>query len=311
MLKLLGAAAGAATFGSVVHAQESDSDPEPSFVLEQGDECVELTPMTGEQPVEELYDYRYPTDDYDSVSGSDGDSYSSHGTTHLQRDATSILFLYDGPEGLSLVVVHGKFQGDDNGGIVSFTFEGMPEDASWFVKDDYYAEDGDPAVTNYDQWDGDGTDHQVDWAYAAGRTDGGAARDLGEEFEFSITPAFNEEAILDVDLSDGGPIEAWEALSADGDSPERVSLEMGAPVTIRTGTCEESTDDEPEEEPDDDEPEDGTGDEPEDEPEDDPDDGTEDEPSDEPDGEDGTDEDEPDDKDGEKDKEKEDSEDGC
>lgn len=303
MLKILGAAAGAATFGSVVHAQESESDPEPSFVLEQGDECVELTPITGQQPVEEFYDYRYPTDEYDSVSGSDGDSYSSHGTTDLQKDATSILFLYDGPEGLSLVVVHGKLEGDGNGGVVSFTLEGMPEDASWVVKDDYYAEDGEPAVTNYDQWDGDGTDHQVDWAYAAGRTDGGAARGLGEEFEVSITPAFNADAVIDAGLSDSGTIEAWEALSADGDSPERFSLEMDAPVTISTGTCEESTDDEPEEEPDD-EPEDGSGDEPDDEPE-------EDEPEDDPDGEDGTDEDEPDDKDGEKDEKKENSEEGC
>ena len=282
MLKLAGAAAGAATFGSVVHAQQSGSDPEPSFVLEQGDRCVELTPLTGEQTVEEFYDYRYPTDEYDSISGADGGSFSSAGTTDLQEDATSILFLYDGPEGLSLVVVHGRLDGDDDGGVVTFAFEGMPEDASWVVKDDLYTVDGVPFDTNYDQWDDDGTIQQADWAYVGGRTDGGAARGLGEEFEFTISPAFNDDAVLDIEeiYGGGGPIEDWKALSADGDSPERISLDMDAPVTIRTGACEEPADDEPTDTPDDD-PTDDPTDTP-DEPVDDPVDEPVDEPTDEP-----------------------------
>ena len=274
VLKLLGAAAGATTVGSVAHATAA-SDSDRSIVLEQGDRCFELVALSGDEPVEEFYDYRYPTELYDSVSGSNGSSYSSEGTTDLQKDATSILFLYDGPEGLSLVVVHGRVDGEeDNGGVVTFTFDGMPDEASWVVRDDYYLEGDEPASTNHDRWDVDGSTHQIDWGYRPDRTDGGAARGLGEEFEITIDPAFNEDAALASDLVHG-PIEYWEALSADGDSSERFSLEMNEPVTIRTGSCEDSTDD-PADTPDE------TTDTPDDEPVDDPTDGPDDEPADDP-----------------------------
>lgn len=255
VLKLLGAVAGASTLGSVVHARTSSHDGDGSVVVEQGDRCVEVFSLSGDEPVEAFYDYRYPTEDFESVSGSNGYSYSSEGTTHLQKDATSILFLYDGPRGLSLVVVHGRLadaeeEGDD-GGVVTFTFDGMPADASWVVRDDYYLVDGKPADTNFDRWDVDGTHHQVDWAYKGGRTDGGAALGLGEEFEVTITPAFNDEATLAPDHQYKGPIDAWEALTWGGESPDRVSLRMDEPITIHTGSCEESTDDEPTDTPDD------------------------------------------------------------
>ena len=297
MLKLLGAGAGAAAIGSVAHVGATQSDAEPSFVLEQGDRCVELTPLSGDEPVEEFYDYRYPTATYDSVSGSNGYTYSSEGTTHLQEDNTSILFLYDGPDGLSLVVVHGHLDGEeDNGGVVTFTFEGMPGDADWVVRDDYYTIEGEQAPTNHDRWDVDGDTHQIDWGYRFDRTDGGAARGLGESFEFTIDPAFNDDAALAEDHPTYGPIEAWKALSGDAESPDRVSLALDEPVTIRAGTCEDSAADDPTDTPDD-EPTDTPEDQPTDTPEDEPTD-TPDEPT-----------DVPDDKDGGKDKD--DEKEGC
>lgn len=278
----------------MVHGAQSESDSGRSIVLEQGDDCFELVPLSGEETVEAFYDYRYPTNSFDSIAGSTGDTFSSHGTTDLQEDYTSVLFLYDGPDGLSLIVVHGHLDGDDDGGVVSFTLEGMPEEAEWIVKDDLYLdpEDGEPWPTNYDRWADEGTTHQIDWAYRYGRTDGGVAYGLGEEFEITIDPAFNEDAALAPDHGEKGPIEEWEAVSSDGDSHERFSLDMDEPVTIRTGSCEESTDtpeDEPVDDPTDEptdtpdnEPVDDPTDTPEDQPVDDPTDTPDDEPTDEP-----------------------------
>lgn len=280
ILKLLGATAGAAAVGSVVTVNASEHGEEP-IVLEQGDECLELLPLSGDLPVEEFYDYRFRTDNYDGLSDTFGYSFSSHGTTDYQADATSVLFLYDGPAGLSLVVVHGRYEGDDDGGVVSFSFDGMPADAEWVVRDDYYLLDGEPAPTNHDQWDVDGTTQQVDWAYEGGRTDGGAALGLGDDFEVTITPAFNDDAVLADNHPEKGPIESWEAVTADGDPTERLSLDMAEPVTIRTGGCEPPVGDEPTETPTE-EPTDTPVDEPTDEPTETPDDEPTDTPADEP-----------------------------
>lgn len=235
LLQFLGAAAGTGAVERTYRAMAAD--PERAVVLEQDDRCVELTPLSGDESVEAFYDYRYPTERYEGVSGSEGYTYSSAGTTDLQRDRTSLLFLYEGPDGLSLVVVHGRLEGDDDGGVVTLTMRGMPASASWVVRDDYYLEGGQPAASNFDRWDGDGEVHELDWAYKGGRTDGGAVRGLGREFEFTVEPAFNDDAAL-ADDHDFGPIEAWEALSGDRENPERFPLRLDRPVTVRTGGCD-------------------------------------------------------------------------
>lgn len=213
-----------------------------SVVMEQGDRCVELTPLEGDVPVEELYDFTYPMDQFEGSPGSQGSTYSSVGTTDLQRDRTSILFLYDGPQGLSLVIVHGHLDGNrDAGGTVTFAFSGLPEGATWVVRDDYYVKDGETAASNYDNWDIDGNPHVVDWAYRGGRTDGGVIRGLGADFEITIEPRFNDSAALSAD-HDYGPIETWEMVAGDRSAPDRFPLRRDLPVTIRTGTCGESTD---------------------------------------------------------------------
>ena len=242
----MGAAAGTGALQQVL-AQSEDDDG--TVVLEQGDRCVELTPFSGDTPVEELYDYTYPKNLFDGPPGSLGTTYSSMGTTDLQRDRTSVLFLYDGPEGLSLVVVHGHVDGDGDGGTVSFTFGGVPADATWVVRDDYYLQNGQQADSNHDRWDVGGTIHTVDWAYKGGRTDGGVLRGLGSAFDLVVDPAFNDEAALADELSWYGPIESWEALSGDREDPERISLRLDQHVRIRTGPCDETADADDLEEP--------------------------------------------------------------
>ena len=241
LLRVLGGAVSATTLHSTFETSAAESGT--SVVMEQGDRCVEFTALEGDVPVEELYDFTYPMDQFAGSPGSQGSTYSSMGTTDLQRDRSSILFLYDGPQGLSLVIVHGHLNGDrDAGGTVTFTFYGLPGAATWVVRDDHYVKNGEPVASNYDNWNITGDPHVVDWAYRGGRTDGGVIRGLGSDFEITIEPRFNDNAALSAD-HDYGPIEAWEMVAGDRTAPDRFPLRLDLPVTIRTGTCGESTDD--------------------------------------------------------------------
>ncbi|WP_394348645.1 hypothetical protein, partial [Halovivax sp.] len=208
-----------------------------SFAIRQGDRCASIEPLRGEVSVDELYDYAYPTGEYSGALGSDGVSFSSEGTVDLQRDNSSILFLYEGPDGLSLVVLHGRLHGEiDGGGTVSFVIHGLPTDGDWVVMDDYLEADGEEV--SEDWWDVDGDVHDIDWAYEPGETDGGAFRALDAEFdaEIVIEPAFNEMAYL-ADEYDYGSIERWEVLSGDIEDPDRYALELDEEVAIRSKPC--------------------------------------------------------------------------
>ena len=210
-----------------------------TLALEQDDACVEITPLGGDEPVEELYDYTYPLDTFEGQPGSDGDTFSSEGTSELQLDHGSILFFYQGPEGLSLVIVHGKFDGSHDGGTVSFRIDGLPTSGEWVVQDDYYLRsDGSEAPSNFDIWEVEQNPHIVHWAFRSGRTDGGVFRGFEDEVEFMIEPAFNERAGL-YDEYDFGAIERWEALTGSLDDPDRIELDMDRPVRITDGTCPE------------------------------------------------------------------------
>ena len=208
--------------------REEKQRAEGAFSLEQGDDCVPLAPLSGEDPVEAFYDYRAPFTD------TEAGTYSSHGTTDLQEDDASVLFLYDGPEGLSLVVVHGRLDGDGDGGNVTFEMTGLPESGEWVVRDDDY--DGE---TSYDVWDRDDGEGTLSWTWADGRTDGGAFRGLGDLDELTIDPAFNDAAELAGEHNEG-EIETWVALSGDADDPDRTELALDERVTIRRGTCDGS-----------------------------------------------------------------------
>lgn len=234
----MGALAGTATFGAPGAAVD---DAGAEYVLVQGDTCVPMTPLSGDEPVEDLYDYRLPERYVSEENGASdpgtGPYYSSAGTDSLQAADSSVMFLYDGPGGLSLVVVHGD-AADGGGGSATFAVSGVPDGSSWVVMDDHYRdpETGEIAESNYDRWETDGRTHEVDWTWG-GRTDGGALRGLGDEFELGIDPEFNDEAALYGEHYEGD-VEDWQAVVGSRTGLKRVGLRLGEPVTLRSGECE-------------------------------------------------------------------------
>lgn len=240
---VLGGIGGALVLGSTRPASaRGGGGDEADYAVEQGDRCVSISPLSGDEPVEAMYELRIPGRYGGENGASDpgsGPYYESIGTTDLQRPNTTITFLYDGPEGLSLVVVHGHAQRGD-GGSASWQLEGLPSDGAWVVRDDFYLDPqtGDVAQTSYDRWDLGGQSHTIDWTWTGGRTDGGAFRPLGSEFEVTVTPAYNEAAAL-WEQHFSGRVANWHVLSGSRESPERRQLALDQPVTVRTGDCDE------------------------------------------------------------------------
>jgi len=225
------------------------TDSEQQIVLRQGDQCVHVTPFSEEKAVEEFYGYRlaekYISDENGGRQPGNGEYFASTGTASLQRDGESVLFFYNGSEGLSLVIVHGSFENTSSGGgAATFDIAGLPEDGSWAVKDDYYTDPNTKNIanSNFDNWDLVGDTATIDWTWGDVRTDGGAFRGLGDEFSITIDPAFNEEASLH-DEYYSGTVESWQFLAPDGDAVQRTELDMSAEVTIETGDCENSSGD--------------------------------------------------------------------
>jgi len=197
------------------------------YVLQQGDTCVPLSPLRGDVSVERFYGYEKKASRY----GANGTELVA-----LQRQATSELFLYEGPDAtLSLVVTHDKPVGPETpergGGSVTLSFRGLPTDGSWLVQDDKY-----DSPHNRDRWRRDGSRSTVDWTWIGGRNDGGVFGPLGDDATVTIDPAFNERAALYGEFY-GGRITAWQALSGDLTDPARTDLDMSRPVTIRPGSC--------------------------------------------------------------------------
>ncbi|MFB6164507.1 MAG: hypothetical protein ABEJ31_05060 [Haloarculaceae archaeon] len=192
-----------------------------TYHLTQGGRCLPVTPLSGSQSAAAFYDYGVGETDY-----------SSAGTTALQRENTSELFLYrDGNGTVSLVVLHGKTGGGVGGGAATLTFDGLPAAGAWTVRDDQY-----PRATNYDRWHTTATPQRVDWTWAASRTDGGVFESLGGDADVRITPAFNEDATL-YGTHYAGTVDDWQLLSGDRFDPDRYSLAMDEPVTIASGPC--------------------------------------------------------------------------
>ena len=236
----VGATVSGLGFGGDLFGGPDHPTGETQFVLRQGDRCLPITPFSGDKSVEEFYAYRLPeqyaSDENGGSPNGGGKLYSSHGTTTFQQPGASVLFCYDGPNGLSLVVVHGSLDGE-SGGSVTFEMTGMPPSGEWAVKDDFYRDsEGDVATSNYDNWEVGGKSHVIDWTWVGGRTDGGAFRGLKDGTSLTIHPAFNEAATLYGDYYTG-KLESWQLLVPDGNGVSRTALDMTKPVTIEAGSC--------------------------------------------------------------------------
>jgi len=187
-----------------------------------------ITPIgVGVEPVEEFYDYRTPETEPNAST------YSSHGTISYQKNDASLLFLFKGSKGLSLVVVHDKLFGGSPGGTVSMAFEGMPENGKWVVQDDTYSENisGGPD----DDFVHSESASRITWVYGEGRTDGGAFRGgLDDDFEITISPRFNIETDSQQNES---VLSEWLVLSDSPTGYTSEQLEMNRSITIQPGTC--------------------------------------------------------------------------
>ena len=219
---------------SAIDGHESNgADEIQGHSIVQGDQCIPIEPLgDGDRTVEELYDYRHPETDPSAYT------YSSHGTTHLQEDDTSILFLYEGSDGLSLVLVHDQFEGDTEGGALTMQIDDLPESGEWVVEDDNYGDELD--TRQLEEWDHGETSSRITWVWSDGRTDGGAFNGgLEDGFAIQIDPAFNDDAdfrVYDGELTD------WQALSGTEDDPDRRSLDVSEPIEVRSDACAEIAD---------------------------------------------------------------------
>ena len=215
---LAGGAAATAFSGVATAGGEDGPTSEKTFYVVQGDRKFAVTPLKGTETPTAFYDWGL-------------DTFSSKGTVDLQRPDTSIVFLYEDPDGrVYLVLVHGKYDGggdaDWDGGSVTFEFLGLPTAGEWLVQDDKY--DG---ASNYDRWATGGSRQTVDWTFGAGATDGGVYGPLGADPQLRIDPAFNEAAAL-YEQYYIGDIDEWQLLSGPRADPDRYTLDTTESINI-------------------------------------------------------------------------------
>lgn len=197
----------AGAFGFGVGAA-GEHDP-TSFVVEQDDTLFCVTALSNGESIESFYDYF---------------GAESHTSTDIEQEDVSLLFVYEGPHGISLVVIHDDGTAGGGGGAATFEFTGLPTGTGqWVVQDD----GGDFDST---------TDTSPDWSWTAENTDGGAWRGgLNDDFEVTIDPAFNDAAARNPLTP--GEITDWQVLSGDASDPDRTSLDLDLPVTLYPGEC--------------------------------------------------------------------------
>ena len=201
---------------------EEKAAPAGEFAVRQGEECIPIEPLSFEdQSIEEFYGYE--------PDPSAENPRQSNFPVPLEQVQTSRMFLYEGPDGLSLVFVHGG--DDDPGGAASFEISGLDDDVQWLVEDDGY----EGATDQFSVEDGTAT---ADWAWGAeGRNDGGALGHLGDDFEVSIDPRFNEAAELDPFDGEAAVVEQWQVLSGDVNDPDVTDLSLDQPLDISSDSC--------------------------------------------------------------------------
>ena len=211
-----------------------------TYVVKQGGQCHEVTALgDGTQSVSDFYDYRTPNTDPSS------NSYSSFGTEHLQQNQVSQLFLYNGSEGVSLVMLHDKMRDGPSASTTTFRLSGLPDSREWIVEDDDYPNRDDEFIHN-------GTESTIHWKWAKHRNDGAVVRGLEDTGSYSaiqIDPGFNEEAAYWGNQPGDWPYsgdsanrtDAWRLITQPGQNStsagQRVDLSMGQNLTIEPGSC--------------------------------------------------------------------------
>lgn len=170
------------------------------IIVKQGEKQFTVEPLSTGESIKDFYTY------YDA---------ESHTNTGIERSDVSELFLWKGPNGLSLVMIHDR-RDDGSGGAVTFEFPVFPA-GSWIVKDD----PGD----KYHQ-------SKADWSWADRHTDGGAYNlKNGSDFNLiRIEPLFNEKASREPLTP--GRIKEWQFLSGNAKDPKRITLNMEKKLVI-------------------------------------------------------------------------------
>jgi hypothetical protein len=195
------------------NSHEDGSETENrSYQIVQGDRVIPVEPIQGNESVEDFYDYRHPHVG-SREDPSWGRQFSSVGTTEFQRHERSVLMLYEGPDGVSLVGVHDKYSEEPpegtTGGSVSWTVSGLPENGEWAVIDDEYGwlmenetkddiflldSDHQAGAPGNDGAPPSGADALLSWVWLAGRSDGVAYRGFGQDVSVTIDPGFNRQS---------------------------------------------------------------------------------------------------------------------
>ncbi|MDQ2053891.1 SipW-dependent-type signal peptide-containing protein [Halobellus sp. H-GB7] len=188
------------------------------YYVTYGGESYCIEPLgDGSTSIEDFYDY-------DDTSG----VYSSL-NDEIQRENTTFVFLYEGSEGLSLVIVNDDRENTEGGSAASFTIEGAPGDTGWLVNDG----NGDDNWVVKDDTEGDtdaGFDQyqiaEADWVWTNNRTDGGAIGSLADDFALRLSASLNAAAELyDSPARGSGQIEEFVLLSG-GSGPDSGSEEI-------------------------------------------------------------------------------------
>lgn len=166
------------------------------YTVEQGSLSEDIVPLSNGETVKEFYPGSF-----------------------LRRNFTSVVFLWDGPQSISLVVLNDKYTST----IVNFNysalfeFDGLPiEEGQWVVTDD-------PGDFNDPE-----TDTSINWRWTSGNRDGGAFRGgLDDGFEITVdttTPTTSIFGLTDLEFLSGDPAD-----------PERIPLELEREFTIKGG----------------------------------------------------------------------------
>ncbi|UPV76851.1 PKD domain-containing protein (plasmid) [Halorussus limi] len=210
-----------------------------TFHVVQGEECYEITALgDGNRTVSEFYGYR---------SGA-GTLYGSYGerSRAIQQNQVSHLFVYEGEQGLSLVMLHDELD-SSRGGAASFSVSGLPADRVWAVEDDDYPNRDDNFVHGE-------TNSTLHWMWGDGRTDGAAVRGISGEFDaITVDAEWGENSWAYRNRSNPwrfatDDVEEWHLRSGTG---EEFALDKGEPVTIRKGSCSGSDGSDGDDSPDD------------------------------------------------------------